>query len=97
MPTFITLFNLTEQGVRKFKDTAKRAAAFAKAGKAAGVVVKEVYWTLGAFDGVLILEAPDDETAAAVLLMLGSKGNVRSQTLRAFTRREVGAILAKAK
>jgi uncharacterized protein with GYD domain len=95
--TFIALLNFTEQGIKAFKDTARRADAIAKAVQKSGAKLKEVYWTLGSHDGVLVLEAPDDETAAAVLVGIGRLGNVRSQTLRAFTRDEIPKILAKVK
>ena|SRR5437016_5310901 len=97
MATFIALFNFTEQGVRAVKDTAKRADAAGKAMKKMGASLREVYWTLGAYDGVLIFDAPDEETATAVLMSIGRLGNVRSHTLRAFGREEIGGILAKAK
>ena len=64
--------------------------------KAHGVTVKDLFWTVGRYDGAAILEAPDDETAAAVLLRLGSEGNVKTTTLRAFDRSEIDTILAKA-
>jgi uncharacterized protein with GYD domain len=97
MATFIVLFNFTEQGVGAVKDTVKRAEAVRKSAQAAGASVKEVYWTLGAHDGVLILEAPDDQTATAVMLSIGKAGNVRSQTLRAFGVQEMESILQKMK
>lgn len=95
MATFISLVNFTEQGIRGVKETGKRADAFVETAKAAGVTVKDVYWTVGSYDGALILEAPDDETAAALLVSLGRMGNVRTHTLRAFSRSEVDAMLAK--
>jgi uncharacterized protein with GYD domain len=60
-----------------------------------GVKVKEVYWTMGVHDAVLILEAPDDETVTAAMLGLGSLGNVRTQTLRAFNSSEMKEIISK--
>ncbi|NIR50680.1 GYD domain-containing protein [candidate division KSB1 bacterium] len=95
MPTYIILLDFTEQGVQKIKDTTKRADAFAEAAKKAGITVKDVYWTSGEHDGVLILEAPDDETVSASLLSLAKQGNVRSHTLRAFTRSEIESIIDK--
>jgi len=62
----------------------------------AGVTVKEIYWTIGSHDAVIVMEAPDDESAAAVMLRLGSFGNVRTQTLRAFTSSEMKQIISKA-
>jgi uncharacterized protein with GYD domain len=95
MATFIALLDFTDQGVRNLKETASRADEFVAAAKGAGVTVKEMYWTVGAHDGVLVLEAPDDETAALVLLSLGKLGNVRTQTLLAFGRDEIQSILSR--
>ena len=95
MATFISLVNFTQQGIRDFKDSPDRAAKFkAMAGKV-GVTVKEVYWTMGVHDAVLILEAPDDEAVVAATLGLGSFGNVRTQTLRGFNSSEMKEIISK--
>ena len=93
MATYITTVHFTEQGVKSAKDTCERAAAFKSAAKKIGVKVTGQYWTLGAFDGVIVLEAPDEETATAALLHLGSLGNVRTQTARAFTAAEMQKVL----
>jgi uncharacterized protein with GYD domain len=95
MATFISLVNFTEQGVRDFQASPERAAKFKSMAKEAGVEMKEIYWTIGAYDAVLILEAPDDQTVAAALLGLASLGNVRTQTLRAFNASEMREIIAK--
>ena len=95
MATFISLIDYTEQGLRNIKESPKRAGAFIEAARAAGASVKGLYWTIGGHDGVLILEAPDDQTAASILLTLGRAGNVRTQTLRAFDRPEMESILAR--
>jgi uncharacterized protein with GYD domain len=95
MATYVTLIKLTEQGVKKFKDTCKRAADFKASAKKVGIEVKDTYWCMGAFDGVVIFDAPDDETAAAGMLSLGSLDNVSTQTLRSFTAAEMGKILGK--
>jgi uncharacterized protein with GYD domain len=62
-----------------------------------GMKIVEEYWTMGAYDGVVIMEAPDDETMSAFILKVGSLGNVKGQTLRAFRRNEMEGILAKIK
>ena len=95
MATYVLLLNFTDQGIRNVKDTAKRAEAFKKIADKAGAKVKEVYWTMGQYDGVLIFEAPEEATATALGLSLGSLGNVQTQTLRAFSVEEIGRILAK--
>ena len=95
MATYVLLLNFTDQGIRNVKDTTKRAEAFKRIADKAGVKVKEVYWTLGQYDGLLIFEAPEEATATALGLSLGTLGNVRTQTLRAFSAEEIGRILAK--
>lgn len=95
MATFITTIRFTEQGISKINKTTKRANAFKAAAKKMGVKVKDIFWTLGAFDGAIVLDAPDDETAAAALLQLDISGNVHSTTARAFNAAEMGKILAK--
>ena len=97
MPTFISLFGWTEQGIRGVKDTAKRAADFRNSIQAAGGSVKQIYWTMGRHDGVIIFDAPDDATATAVMMGGCAKGNVRTETLRAFTEDEIKGVLAKIK
>ena len=89
------LVNLTQQGIRDFKDSLDRAAKFKSMAENVGVKVKEVYWTMGVHDAVLILEAPDDEAVTAAMLGLGSLGNVRTQTLRAFNSSEMKEIISK--
>ena len=95
MPTFIALLDFTDQGAKNLQETSDRAESFLQHATEVGVTVKEMYWTVGAHDGVLILEAPDDETAALLLLSLGKLGNVRTQTLLAFGREEIQSILRK--
>ncbi|MEV6795627.1 GYD domain-containing protein [Streptomyces sp. NPDC051320] len=96
MPTYVTLLNWTDQGTRNYKDTAKRAEAFGSAVQKLGAKLLSIYWTVGPYDLVAIVEAPDEETATAALLRLGGVGNVRSTTLRAFGREEMERIIAKA-
>ena len=95
MATFITTIKFTQQGIKDIDHTTKRAAAFKKSAKKMGVKVKDMYWTLGDCDGVIVLEAQDDETATAALLHLGTQGNVHTTTCRAFTAAEMDTILAK--
>ena len=95
MPTFIALIDFTEQGIRDIKGSPQRAAALAETATKFGAKIKDVYWTSGAHDGVLIVEAPDEGAAASLFLSLGRQGNVRTQTLRAFDRAEIESILAQ--
>lgn len=95
MATYIALINFTEKGAKAVRDTAKRADAFKKAGKKAGVTMKDVYWTLGAYDGVVTYEAPDDATITAFLLGVAEAGFVRTHTLRAFPEAEMKKIIEK--
>jgi uncharacterized protein with GYD domain len=92
---YVSLNNLTDQGVRNIKDTTKRADAFRDAAKKFGVTVKDIYWTLGSYDAVCILEAPDDASVVALQASLGAAGNMRTLTLRAFSRDEMSSILGK--
>jgi uncharacterized protein with GYD domain len=84
-----------DQGIRNVKETIGRAEAFKEMAKKSGVAVKDLYWTLGSYDVVAVCEAPDDESATALSLSVCSRGNVRSETLRAFSFEEMKRILAK--
>jgi uncharacterized protein with GYD domain len=95
MATYIVLGNFTDQGVRNVKDTTKRADAFKEMAKSSGAAVKEIYWTLGQYDIVATVEAPDEKVVTALGLTLGKAGNVRTQTLRAFSAAEMTSILGK--
>jgi uncharacterized protein with GYD domain len=95
MATFISTIKFTQQGIKGIDDTTKRAAAFKAAAKKLGAKVLDIYWTMGDYDGLLILEAPDDETATTALLHLAAAGNVHTTTVRAFTAGEMDKILAK--
>jgi uncharacterized protein with GYD domain len=95
MATFITTIKFTQQGIKDIGETTDRAAAFKAAAKKLGVKVKDMYWAMGDYDGLLILEAPDDETATKALLHLGAMGNVHTTTVRAFNAAEMDKILAK--
>ena len=95
MATFITTIKFTQQGIKDIDHTTRRAAALKASAKKMGVKIKDVYWTLGDHDGLLILEAPDDETATRLLLHLGAMGNVHTTTCRAFTSAEMDKILEK--
>lgn len=95
MATYIALANFTDQGIRSIKDTTKRADAVKEAAKKFGASMTQIYWTLGKYDLVTIIEAPNDEAATAFALAVSSAGNVRMQTLRAFGKDEMNGILSK--
>lgn len=97
MASYVMLLKYTSQGAKAIADTTKRAAAATEMAGKMGAKIREVLWTMGAIDLVLICDAPNDETIAAVAVKLAQLGNVSTQTLRAFTSKEVDAILAKAK
>ena len=92
MATFITLLNFTDQGIRSVKDSPDRYEAFKAAAEKLGVTIKSVYYTVGQYDLVMIVEG-NDEAATAALLKAGSLGNVRTQTLRAFSVDEMRKII----
>src|SRR5205809_5979578 len=97
MPTYVSLIQFTDQGIRNIKDTIKRGdAAMAEAEKL-GMKIIEEYWTIGAHDGVVLFDAPDDETMTAFALKVSSLGNVKTHTMRAFRKEEMEGILAKIK
>lgn len=95
MATYVALITFTQQGAEAIEHTVDRAAAFEKAVAQRGGKVRELFWTLGAFDGAILFDAPDAETATAIELSLVRKGNVRTQTLQAFDRTQMLAILGK--
>jgi uncharacterized protein with GYD domain len=97
MARYISLLRFADQGIRNVKDTIKRGdAAIAEAEKM-GMKIIEEYWTMGAYDGVVVFDAPDDETMTAFALKVSSLGNVKTHTMRAFRKEEMEGILAKIK
>ena len=95
MPTYVSLINWTEQGIKNFPETTKRAEDFTKLVEASGGKVRELVWTVGEYDIVSVVEFPDEESSVAALLRLGSAGNIRTNTMRAFSAREMESIIAK--
>ena len=96
MPTYVSLARYTDQGIRNIKESATRLDAAKKAFQAAGGEVKQFFLLLGKYDILIVSEGPDDETAGKIALTLGSLGNVRTETFRAFTegefRKMIGAL-----
>ena len=91
--TFVATLRFTPQGIADLRDTCKRADKFKAAAKKMGVKVSDIFWTLGQFDGLIVFDAPDEETATAAMLHLGSLGNVQTQISRAFRASEMKKVL----
>ena len=94
MATYIILFRFTQQGIKNIKESPDRVDAAKQTFRAMGAEVKEFYSVMGKYDTVFVVEAPDDETIAKLTLAIGSLGNVRTETLRAFTEDEYRKIIA---
>ena len=92
MIRYVTLLRFTEQGLKNLKKSTTRAAAFREAAAKAGVNVEAQYWTTGSYDGTLILSAEDETNALRCLAALAAAGNVRTETLKAFSAKEFEAI-----
>jgi uncharacterized protein with GYD domain len=95
MPTYVSLINWTDQGIKNFKDTTKRAKDAEAAMGKLGVRFQSILWTVGPYDIVAVVEADDDEGATAALLALGAQGNLRSTTMRAYNADEMSRIVGK--
>jgi len=93
MATYISLVQFTDKGMQAAKQTTRRIADWAAKVQSMGVSIKQMYWTLGQYDQVCVFEAADDETAASALLLADMLGNIRTQTMRAFTAAEMEKIL----
>ena len=94
MATYIVLMSYTQQGIEKIKEGPSRLDRAKQKAQAMGAEVTEFYLTMGRHDVVFVVEAPDDETVAKLNLSFGSRGNVRTETLRAFTEEEYRKIIA---
>ncbi len=94
MATYITLFRFTQQGIENIKESPSRLERAKEAIRAAGGEMKAFYLTMGQYDGLVISEAPSDEAYSKTILALGSTGNVRTESLRAFTEDECQEIIA---
>ena len=93
MSTYIWLVNWTGQGIRNVKETTKRAKSFKENAEKMGVTVKEILWTMGRYDLVLVINAPNDETNSRLALGLGMGGNAKTETLKSFSAQEMDQIL----
>ena len=93
MPTFIILINLTDQGTQNVKESPQRFEAFKEMAEKKGLKVKDVYYTMGQYDMVVIMEGPE-EAAMSSLLKVASLGNVQLQTMRGFSVDEMRGIIS---
>ncbi len=95
MTAYVSLINWTDQGITNFPDTTQRAQDFTRLVEGLGGSVRELVWTVGEYDIVCIVEFPDDEAGVAALLQVGSAGNIRSNTMRAFNAEEMAGIIRR--
>jgi uncharacterized protein with GYD domain len=95
MVTYIVLATFTDQGIKNAKDSPKRAEAFRQMAKTFGVTVKDIFWTQGRYDIVTVIEAPDEFSATALNLSLSALGNIRTESLRAFSAADMATIVSK--
>src|SRR6516165_6495987 len=95
MATYVVLARFTDQGVKNAKDSPKRAEAFRQMAETFGVTVKDIFWTQGRYDIVIVIEAPDELSATALNLSLSALGNIRTESLRAFSSADMLKIVAK--
>jgi uncharacterized protein with GYD domain len=95
MPTYVSLVNWTEQGIKNFRDTVRRAEDARGLIEQHGGQQRQMLWTLGEYDLVAVVDFPTDETATAVLLQIGAGGNVRTTTMKAFDAEQMSAIVQR--
>ncbi len=95
MPHYVALINWTDQGIRDVRDTLQRADRADQLGRKHSVRVDRLYWTVGPYDLVGVLEAPDEESVSAFALELGASGSVRTNILRAYEREEMSGIIER--
>lgn len=95
MVTYVVLLKFTDQGIRNAKESPKRADAFKQMAQTFGATVKDIFWTQGRYDIVAIVDAPDESSAMSLGLSLGALGNVRTESLRAFSAAEMAAVVDK--
>lgn len=95
MSTYVVLAQFTDQGIRAVRNSTQRAGQAAELARTFGCEMKQIYWTLGKYDIVTVIDAPDEQSFMAFGLALGSLGNIRTQTLRALSKDEFTAVLGK--
>jgi uncharacterized protein with GYD domain len=95
MPVYVTLITWTDQGIRNYRETVQRANSFRSMVEQAGGQVRELLWTMGEYDLVSVLEAPDNATATGIMLQVSSLGNVRTKSMLGFNADEMTDIIGR--
>jgi uncharacterized protein with GYD domain len=95
MAIYVSLISWTDQGIKNYRDTVARAESFRDMVRQAGGQVRELLWTLGEYDIVSVIEAPDDEVAMALLLQTAALGNIRTETMRAMNADEITSVIGR--
>ena len=95
MPTFVSLVNWTDQGIKNYRDSVRRAEDYRGLVEKHGGQVRQLVWTLGEYDVVVVTDFPDDETATAVALLTGALGSIRTRTMKAFDADQMSAIIQR--
>jgi uncharacterized protein with GYD domain len=95
MPLYVALVNWTDQGIKTFRDSVRRAEDYRGLVEKHGGQVRQLVWTLGEYDIVAVTDFPDDETATAVALQTGALGNIRTTTMKAFDADQMSAIIQR--
>lgn len=95
MQTYLIMGKYTEKGIANIKQTTERADKFKEIAAQLGIHVQQIYWLIGKYDVVNIVEAPDDQALEALLVKVGAWGNVRTTTFRAFDKKEMDAIISR--
>jgi uncharacterized protein with GYD domain len=95
MAKYISLLRFTEQGAKNIKKSTNRAHEFDTAAAKAGVKIEGQYWTIGAYDGVLLISADSEEKALRCLAELAAQGNVRTESMQAFIDKEFDEIVGR--
>ena len=95
MPTYVSLVNWTDQGIKTYRDTLRRAEDYRGLVEKSGGQVRQLVWTLGEYDIVVVADFPDDETATAVVLQTAAGGHVRTKTMKAFDADQMSAIIQR--
>jgi uncharacterized protein with GYD domain len=95
VPTYVSLINWTDQGIKNYRDTVARAESFREMATQAGGQLREILWTLGEYDIVTVVDAPNDETVVGLLLQVAQLGNIRTKTMRAMNADEISSIIGR--